>query len=119
MRLFISFLLFACLTGCATTSDGPFYQVEGHSIDYEAVDSLVENKSTIENMIVLLGKPMSRELLDGELEKITYVSTKRRDSEKRILGVVRERKSQLMEEMVILIFKDNLLIQKNKSYVVH
>jgi hypothetical protein len=109
----------AFFMGCVTISDGPFRQVKGHPIDYETVDSFVEGHSSVDNVVARLGEPVSREVLEDGSMELTYMSTKKRESVERVLGKVRGRHVQTMEEQVILVFKDDLLIRKQKSHEVY
>lgn len=116
MRNVALLFFLACLAGCVTVSDGPFRQVSGCRIDYEVLDALEENRSTINDALIKLGDPASRTLLPGGLEEVVYTSVKRRESVQRFLGIVSERHTQIMNERVLLLFKDGTLIQRQKSY---
>lgn len=112
-------VLLVFLAGCVTVADGPFRQIGGRQIDYEAVDSFEEGRSTLDEVVARLGEPASREMrVDGSVELI-YMSTKRRESVERNFGAVRERNAQTMEEKVVLVFKNDHLIRKQKSHNVY
>lgn len=107
------------LAGCVTVSDGPFRQIDGRLIDYDAVNAFVEGRTTLDEVVARLGEPASRETLaDGSLE-LVYTSTKRRESVEGCFGIVFRRSAQTMEAKVSLLFKSNRLIRKQEGYDVY
>jgi len=113
-------MLLCCtfLASCSF-SDGAFRQTDGRPIDYETVDSLVEGGSFFDEVVARLGHPASRQQLpDGSVE-IVYRSTRKRESVERVLGAVRNRHSQTIEERVVLVFKDGRLVRKQQHHEIY
>jgi hypothetical protein len=63
----------------------------------------------------LLGEPSSRATSPDGADRIEYHSIRKRESVERVFGVEKNRHAQSMEETVVLIFKDQILVDKQKS----
>src|SRR5687768_3068238 len=114
IRLAITTLLCVAFGGCAV-SDGPFEQVSGRPMDYEAIDQLAVKKATLSEVLAALGTPTLRETsLDGS-EVLQYFSVKQRTSSKKTFGIRHGHSAQIMEERVSLIFKQGVLLETSKQ----
>jgi outer membrane protein assembly factor BamE (lipoprotein component of BamABCDE complex) len=118
MRTAISIVLLMLLTACMSTADGPFQQLKGRAIDYDAVDRLVENQSTKPQVLEALGDPTEMSTAGGN-EIIKYVSVKQRESISKLAGIRVGRSKQTMEETVTLTISNGVLARKEKASVVH
>ncbi len=115
MAMFVLFIVAAAAPGCGVMSDGPFEQVGGRPIDYDAYEQLIEDQTTIEQTLSLLGQPFSQvALADGEV-RFEYLSIKTRRSVERTLGITTGIHSQTMEEKLTIVFQNGTLVSKQKS----
>lgn len=105
------------LSGCVTISDGVFRQVDGRPMDYIKFDQLEESRTTLQEVINLLGEPSSRKDEENGIERVEYVSVRRRESTRSTFGIVTERHGQSVIESFVFLFKGGILFKKIRPIV--
>lgn len=99
-------VVFAC-----SHRDGPFKQTEGRHFDHTNVASIVDGRTTEQEVIQWFGQPLKVRQLDGKTRQIDYLSIRQRES---IEGFLfwKQKHVQTWDQRLTLVVTDNV-VQKH------
>ena len=113
MKQIIAVLVLCLVVGCSI-ADGPYRDVSGVVIDLDEYEALVENSTTMSDVVGRIGEPSARREISSQIVELRFIGVVQRESIERT-GFFKKKHLDRRQWTVSLLFRNGVLHSKSRT----